>query len=522
MPFFSEEKIYIAPCAKKGKKEKTAKKRGAMSSPNPKPRRERAANILRAIRPRLERVRESARGISASQGALLGTGVLGLSLLAIALLRSRQNKSMQLMETRDILDLYKRASSNANFGSWIAAESKSLVPDKSVAGTTNNTPQVAKPTKEDIAAFCVSRVHDLRRLVSSKDKKYEAPAREILALILAQKRKENTRDSGITNSAVVAQIAFLENIVGQTPHSEQLAWGMSKAPPEHAPLLAQGYSQQGASRWSLSSPETTSLLGSETEMRSLGTLLISAEPAIPQKVSGKLRQVIQKTNIHGIHPAYGHIATWDVGDATDMSKAFYNTSIGAACIADLSFWDTRKVKTMKGMFGLAKEFNGKIGTWHTMSVLDMSEMFHYATEFNQPIGDWDTRNVVTMNHAFSYANKFDQDVGRWNTKNVETMRSMFYGAKSFNCGGSAMVWDVRKVKDMTFMFSLALEFNRDISAWKRPARCDIRNMFSYSTPFAKGEHADSLKKAWNLTPNEAHEAGFRRLSFGAPAKRAFV
>ncbi len=87
---------------------------------------------------------------------------------------------------------------------------------------------------------------------------------------------------------------------------------------------------------------------------------------------------------------YGHMATWDVRHVTDMSKAFTDPndrSVVRMC-DDLSFWDTRRVKTMAGMFKGASWFNGKIGNWHTANVGDMSDMLSGASSFDQDISKW--------------------------------------------------------------------------------------------------------------------------------------
>jgi surface protein len=67
-----------------------------------------------------------------------------------------------------------------------------------------------------------------------------------------------------------------------------------------------------------------------------------------------------------------------------------------------------------------------------------------------PIGDWDTRDVKSMRGLFYNRADFDEDIGRWNVGGVEDMNGMFYNAESFN--QPLDKWDVSSVKNMNCMF----------------------------------------------------------------------
>jgi hypothetical protein len=74
-----------------------------------------------------------------------------------------------------------------------------------------------------------------------------------------------------------------------------------------------------------------------------------------------------------------------------MSSAFESTQIAAEDLADLSFWDTRQVKSMRSMFHGAVDFNGDISGWSTSNLEDMAYMFSGATSFNRDISDWNVK-----------------------------------------------------------------------------------------------------------------------------------
>ncbi len=194
-----------------------------------------------------------------------------------------------------------------------------------------------------------------------------------------------------------------------------------------------------------------------------------------------------------------NISSWDVGNVTNMSSMFQNSSLGVT--HELNLWDVSKVENMSSMFRTSNfngyiyawdtssvtnmssmflevtEFNQSISNWDTSNVNDMREMFKDASSFNQPIGSWDTSNVVNMSGMFYLAIIFNQPIGNWDTSNVIDMSSMFFGYK-YNSPGNAFNqpignWDTSSVTDMSHMFNSCKYFNQDLSNW------DVSNVTNY-------------------------------------------
>lgn len=206
----------------------------------------------------------------------------------------------------------------------------------------------------------------------------------------------------------------------------------------------------------------------------------------------------------------GHIAIWDVRDVSDMAEAFSNLMVTEPL--DLSFWDTRRVISMRKMFS---EFQGnaQVETWDTRNVIDMSHMFQNATQFNADLSGWKTGSVRTMRGMFSGAARFECDIGNWDTRNVADMSAMFNGALSFNANlsgwntGSVLTmsrmfsgagkfkesilkWDTSKVTDMSYMFAGAARFNGDIRTW------DTSNVRSMKAMFLSAKRFDRDIGGW--------------------------
>jgi len=94
---------------------------------------------------------------------------------------------------------------------------------------------------------------------------------------------------------------------------------------------------------------------------------------------------------------------------------------------------------------------------------------------------WDTSNVTTMSYMFSCANNFNKDIGNWDTSNVTDMSDMFYLAKKFNQDIGR--WDTSKVTNMKAMFMGASKFNQDIGEWDTSKVTNMNNMFWHAKMF---------------------------------------
>ena len=164
-----------------------------------------------------------------------------------------------------------------------------------------------------------------------------------------------------------------------------------------------------------------------------------------------------------------NISSWDVGNVTNMSSMFQNSSLGVT--HELNLWDVSNVENMSSMFE-GSNFNGYIYAWDTSSVTNMSNMFKDVTEFNQSIANWNTSNVIDMSYMFKSANSFNQNLSSWDISNVINMSSMFWSANSFNQDLSS--WDVSNVINMSSMFYSAKSFNQDLSSW------NVVNVINYN------------------------------------------
>ena len=88
-----------------------------------------------------------------------------------------------------------------------------------------------------------------------------------------------------------------------------------------------------------------------------------------------------------------------------------------------------------------------------------------------PIEEWDTSCIRDMSNLFSLFKDFNRNISRWNVSNVVNFQGMFRGCYKFNINLND--WNVELGEDFSHMFHGARRFNRNLSKWK-PLRA--RNM----------------------------------------------
>jgi len=103
--------------------------------------------------------------------------------------------------------------------------------------------------------------------------------------------------------------------------------------------------------------------------------------------------------------------------------------------------------------------------------------------------DIDVSKIKDLSYLFVRAYNFNGDISEWDTSNVTTMSCMFRKAEKFNQDIS--LWDTSKVIDMNYMFCWAESFNQDISRWDTSNVENMKMMF-YECPI-KDEYKPSFK-----------------------------
>jgi surface protein len=152
---------------------------------------------------------------------------------------------------------------------------------------------------------------------------------------------------------------------------------------------------------------------------------------------------------------YGPIGDWDTRDVKSMRGLFKNR---ADFDEDIGRWNTGGVEDMNGMFNGAAKFNRPLDKWDVSTVKAMRSMFYGAASFNQPLDKWDVSSVEDMRYMFANAASFDQPLDRWDVSSVEDMHCMFFAAASLD--QPLDTWDVSSVKHKDGIFKGAASFKQ--------------------------------------------------------------
>jgi surface protein len=104
---------------------------------------------------------------------------------------------------------------------------------------------------------------------------------------------------------------------------------------------------------------------------------------------------------------------------------------------------------------------------------------------------------------FSSAVAFNADISAWNTANVTSMAQMFYGAGAFNRDISG--WNTAKVTTMALMFFANNVFNQNIGAWNVEKVTTFAGMFSFAGGMKQSLAAWSPLLATDLTLWNLHD-----------------
>jgi surface protein len=249
------------------------------------------------------------------------------------------------------------------------------------------------------------------------------------------------------------------------------------------------------------------------------------------------------------------IASWNTGNATDMSALFVGcTSFNQ----NISSWNVSKNRSFDAMFSNCTSFNQPIGAWNTSAGTTFYQTFNGCTLFNQNLGNWNmfkatvlsgmfsgctnfnnggspdinnwTFNGLTnINVSYMFANcpafnqpinwviktsnaqqtffsspLFNQNVGNWNMSSCTTMLAMFNGATAFNNGGSPDInnWDTGNAIEMRGVFQSCTNFNQPVGNWNTSNTQGMIALFYNCTSFNQNIGA------WNVTNVQSFESTF--------------
>ncbi len=191
-------------------------------------------------------------------------------------------------------------------------------------------------------------------------------------------------------------------------------------------------------------------------------------------------------------------------DSTEQELSFGSKNIATnhynMAIEEIESWGNLNLVSLSGALSHTMD-TLTVPNELPSTVTDLSYLLYHST-VSEVINmqNWNTSNVTDMSYMFSVATEFNQDIGGWNTSNVENMEGMFNSAESFNqyIGD----WDTSSVENMKSMFNNAKSFDRYIGDW------DTSNVNNMEAMFSSAETFNQDIGGWDVTsvPNIANMA----------------
>ncbi len=129
--------------------------------------------------------------------------------------------------------------------------------------------------------------------------------------------------------------------------------------------------------------------------------------------------------------------------------------------------------------------------WGDIKWRDMSYMFYDCSNMDINATDKpNLSNVKDMSYMFAYATDFNQSINDWNVSNVTNMEGMFQYTKSFNQPLNS--WDVSNVTNMSWMFAYS-DFNQSLNSWNVSNVVNMYYMFNEAYSFSNQDLS-----GWNV------------------------
>jgi Mycoplasma protein of unknown function, DUF285 len=189
---------------------------------------------------------------------------------------------------------------------------------------------------------------------------------------------------------------------------------------------------------------------------------------------------------------YGPIGSWNVTALTNFSRVFDPTrtdTLSPLTIAN-EYDDDTNGNLPTTNFDFA-QFNADLRVWDVSNAETMMGMFTRCDYFTGVgLEKWNVRKVRDFSYMFMGAVVFNGTVAEWDMRSAEQMEGMFYGTFQFN--GNLLSWDVSRVVDMSYMFYYADAFvGNGVSEW------NVSNVYSMESMFQSAYRFNGDVEAWD-------------------------
>jgi len=193
---------------------------------------------------------------------------------------------------------------------------------------------------------------------------------------------------------------------------------------------------------------------------------------------------------------------WNIPNLEDISYLF-NRCLNLTEIQNLSKLNVSNVADMSGLFNRCEkliQIQG-IGGWSTHNLQYMDYLFESCLSLEK-ICDlkWDTKNVKSMKGIFSQCKKLKMppnSIAKWSTENVKEMIGMFKECLALESIPDLGKWNMSNVTDVTEIFYKCEKLKtlpKGLSNWKFKKGVILENIFEQSSVQNKEVIIESWKR----------------------------
>ena len=196
------------------------------------------------------------------------------------------------------------------------------------------------------------------------------------------------------------------------------------------------------------------------------------------------------------NPGGTYTGTIDWGDSTTVANSYANRSHTYAASGNHTITINGNISDFS--FGMLDSTSAsrliEIVQWGDHFKFGNSGRYFQECSNFTTISASGTPNLIgttDMSYMFSAAINFNANISAWDVSNATNMNAMFFNAYTFNQNISG--WTVSNVSQMSGMFSNAFNFNQNIGSW------NVSNVQSMTSMFQNATSFNQNLNSWNVS-----------------------
>jgi surface protein len=183
-------------------------------------------------------------------------------------------------------------------------------------------------------------------------------------------------------------------------------------------------------------------------------------------------------------PSYSAGGTYEIAIYGNFPRIYFNNQGDNDKITEIKQWGTGVWSSMENAFKGCYNLQLTATDSPDLSLVSSTNSMFYGCQTltgHDSMNDWEMSTIFSMREMFTIATNFNANISSWDVSNVSDMFGLFLVASTFDQDISG--WNVGNVTNMDNMFSSAGSFNKNIGGWNVAKVETMENMFYSATAF---------------------------------------